>query len=111
MTGRVKRKAGLAAAAALAERAISPRLCALCLRPLGTKVEWHHLIPKSEGGRATAPVHPICHRTIHAAVPNAELARRFADPESLRAHPEIESFLRWIAGKDPDFHAPVRRAR
>ncbi|SFP46699.1 HNH endonuclease [Sphingomonas rubra] len=111
MTGRVKRKAGLAAAAALAERAASPRTCALCERPLGARVEWHHLVPKSEGGRITAPVHPICHRTIHATLPNADLARAYADPAVLRAHPDIARFLRWIAGKDPDFHAPVRRVR
>ena len=74
-------------------------------------MEWHHLVPKSEGGRVTAPVHPICHRTIHATLPNAELARTYADPADLRAHPDVARFLRWIAGKDPDFHAPVRRAR
>jgi hypothetical protein len=111
MTGRVKRKAGLAAAAALAERGAEPLTCALCERPLGTKVEWHHLVPKSEGGRITAPVHPICHRTIHATLPNAELARVYADPATLRAHPDIARFLRWVAGKHPDFHAPVRRVR
>jgi len=111
MTGRVRRKAGLAAAAALAERVVAPATCALCGRPLGARIEFHHLVPKSEGGRTTAPVHPICHRTIHATLPNAELARTHADPAVLRAHPEIARFLRWIAGKDPDFHAPVRRVR
>ena len=111
MAGRVKRKAGLAAAAALVERQAAPAQCALCERPLGAKVEWHHLVPKSEGGRVTAPVHPICHRTIHALVPNAELARAFAQPEALRAREDVGRFLRWIADKDPDFHAPVRRGR
>ncbi|WP_374944882.1 HNH endonuclease [Sphingomonas sp.] len=111
MKGRVKRKAGLAAAEVLAARAAVDQRCALCERPLGARVEWHHLVPKSEGGRVTAPVHPICHRTIHATLPNAELARAYADPADLRAHPDILRFLRWIAGKDPDFHAPVRRAR
>ena len=111
MTGRVKRRAGLAAAAALAERDAPPSACALCGRPLGTRVEWHHLVPKSEGGRITAPVHPICHRTIHATLTNAELARDHADPALLRAHPAIARFLRWIADKPADFHAPVRRTR
>ena len=111
MTGRVKRKAGLAAAAALAERTAEAQVCALCERPLGAKVEWHHLVPKSEGGRVTAPVHPICHRTIHATLPNAELARAYADPAVLRAHPAIARYLKWIAGKPADFHAPVRRGR
>lgn len=111
MAGRVKRKAGLAAAEALAARAAPPAFCALCGRPLGERVEWHHLVPKSQGGRVTAPVHPICHRTIHATLPNAELARAYADPDVLRAHPDIARFLRWIADKPPDFSAPVRRGR
>ncbi|MDR6113781.1 hypothetical protein QE360_000750 [Sphingomonas sp. SORGH_AS789] len=110
MVGRVKRKAGLAAAAQRVERA-PPRSCALCDRPLGAKVEWHHPVPKSEGGRETVPVHPICHRTIHATFSNAELARGFSDFAVLRAHPEMARFLRWIAGKPADFHAPTRAAR
>ncbi|MCU6455768.1 HNH endonuclease [Sphingomonas sp. A2-49] len=107
----MKRKAGLAEAAARAARELPPATCALCGRPLGTRVEWHHLVPKSEGGRVTAPVHPICHRTIHATVPNALLARDYADPAALRAHPDIARFLAWIADKPADFHVPVRRRR
>ncbi|WP_344693095.1 HNH endonuclease [Sphingomonas cynarae] len=95
----------------LAERHTAPPLCVLCGRPLGARVEWHHLVPRSEGGRITAPVHPICHRTIHATLTNAELARDLADPAALRAHPDIARFLRWIADKPADFHAPVRRVR
>ena len=110
--GRVKRRAGLAAAAALAERrdAATPT-CVLCDRPLGRRVEWHHLVPKSEGGRVTAPIHPICHRTIHASFTNTELARLYADPAELRLQPAILRFLRWIADKPADFHAPVRTRR
>lgn len=110
MVGRVKRKAGLVAAAERVERAV-PLTCALCARPLGVKVEWHHPVPKSEGGRETVPVHPICHRTIHATLSNVELARGYADFAVLRAQPEIARFLRWIAGKPADFHAPTRAAR
>ena len=112
MTGRVRRKEGLAAAAALAARtaAEAPPACALCARPLGAKVEWHHVVPKSEGGRETEPVHPICHRTIHATLPNAELAR-LGTLNALRSDPAIARFLRWIADKPADFHAPTRRGR
>ena len=112
MTGRVKRKAGLAEAEARGAReAAAPSTCALCERPLGRRVEWHHLVPKSEGGHETAPVHPICHRTIHATLSNAELARAFADPATLREHPAIARFRAWIADKPADFSAPTRRAR
>lgn len=109
MAGKVKRKAGLVAAEALLARVAAPTICALCERPLGRRVEWHHLVPKSRGGRETAPVHPICHRTIHALVPNAELARTYGDPAVLRAREDMGRFLRWIADKPPDFSAPVRR--
>ena len=102
---------GLTAAAALAARAVEAARCALCERPLGARVEWHHLVPRSQGGRETAPVHPICHRTIHALVGNVELARAFADIDALRAREDVARFVRWIADKPPDFHAPVRRGR
>lgn len=86
-------------------------ICFLCGRPLGRRVEWHHPVPKSRGGRETAPVHPICHRTIHATLTNAELERRYAAAAALRRHPEIAKFLDWIRDKEPDFHAPTRRRR
>ncbi|MCQ0990428.1 hypothetical protein [Jiella marina] len=57
------------------------------------------------------PVHPICHRTIHATFSNVELARIAASGEHLAKRPELRSFLRWIAGKPADFHAPTRRRR
>ena len=68
-------------------------------------------MPKSRGGRETVPVHPICHRTIHATLTNKELERSYATPEALRAHPEIARFIDWVSDKDPDFHAPTRRRK
>jgi hypothetical protein len=85
--------------------------CFLCGRPLGTRIEWHHPIPKSKGGRDTAPVHSICHRAIHASATNKELETRYASPEALRTHPEIAKFLAWVRDKDPDFHVPTRRRK
>lgn len=110
MAGRVRRKIGLAEAEARAASAPAPPACALCGRPLGTRTEWHHVVPRSEGGTETAPLHPICHRAIHAALPNAELAR-LGSLDALRADPAIARFLRWIADKPPDFHAPTRHMR
>ena len=74
-------------------------------------MQWHHPVPKSRGGRETVPVHPICHRAIHATFTNKELERGLATAETLRAHPDMARFLGWIAGKDPDFHAPTRRKK
>jgi hypothetical protein len=79
--------------------------CWLCMRPLGQRVEWHHPVPKSRGGRARVPLHPICHRAIHANFTNAELERAGESVVELRENPEIARFLRWIAPKPPDFHA------
>ena len=109
--GRVRRKLAMAAGERRAAEAPPPPVCALCARPLGAKVEWHHPVPKAEGGTATVPVHPICHRAIHAALTNAELARQGGDMAALAAHPALAAFMRWVADKPPDFHAPTRRAK
>jgi len=84
-------------------------ICWLCLRPLGSRVEYHHPVPKSRGGRETVPIHPICHRILNQTFSNKELALLSLD--DLRANADIARFLKWIAGKDPDFHAPTRRKR
>lgn len=89
----------------------TPETCWLCGRPLGRRVEWHHPLPKSCGGRVTEPVHPICHRTLHATFTNHELARMAAAGEPVAERSELQPFLRWIASKPPDFHAPTKRRR
>ena len=111
MGGRVKRKLRLRELEERTARSeeTKPPVCALCHRPLGSRVEWHHLVPKSEGGTETVPVHPICHRAIHAHVSNHDLAERYADLDALRAREDMQRFLRWIANKPADFHAPTRR--
>ena len=88
-----------------------PELCWLCERPIGRRVQWHHTVPKSKQGRDTVPVHPICHKTIHVHFTNAELARIGGERAPLLERPEMAKFLRWIAGKPPDFHAPTRRPK
>lgn len=109
MVGRIRRKAGLAEAEARARATDhAPPVCALCGRPLGVRVEWHHVVPRSEGGTDTVPLHPICHRAIHAAADNPTLARA-GTLEAIRDLPPLSRFLRWIADKPADFHAPTRR--
>ncbi len=109
--GRIKRKLQLLQMEQATARAQAPgRLtCALCRRPLGDRVEWHHRLPKSEGGSETVPVHPICHRTIHAHVSNHELARAYADLDVLRSREDMQRFLRWVETKPANFSAPTRR--
>lgn len=84
-------------------------VCPLCLRPIppGVPQDRHHLVPRLRGG-ARGPVvlmHRMCHDEIHAALSEAELARAFATPEALRAHPRLRRFADWVAGKDPAFRA------
>ncbi|NQX94149.1 MAG: HNH endonuclease [Erythrobacter sp.] len=83
--------------------------CWLCGRGFDTLIQWHHPVPKSKKGRGTVPVHPICHKTIHANFTNAELARIGDDPERVRANEAVAKFVKWVANKPPDFHAPTRR--
>lgn len=109
MGGRVRRKAALAAVQRAGEPD-APPVCALCHRPLGRRREAHHVVPRSQGGRETVLLHPICHRAIHAFASNAELARHYPTLELLRARADVQRFLAWIADKPPDFHAPTRRA-
>lgn len=85
--------------------------CWLCARPLGRRVEQHHPVPKSRGGRETRPVHPICHRALHATFTNKELEKAGDNPAALAANPQLARFLAWIAARPPDFHAPTRRRR
>lgn len=73
-------------------------------------MEWHHPIPKSRGGRSVVPLHPICHRAIHANFSNAELARA-GDAETLRKNAAVARFLKWMEGKPADFHARTAARR
>ncbi len=86
-------------------------ICWLCERPLGRNVEWHHIVPKSRGGRIVEPLHPICHSTLHVTFTNAELAALNGERDTLAQSPAMALYLRWIARKHPDFHARTRRMR
>lgn len=92
-----------------------PHACPLCGRPIPphARRSEHHLIPKLKGGKKGPRVllHHICHVTIHKHLSEAELARSFNTIEKLRVHPEIAKFVRWVARKDPAFHAPTHAPR
>lgn len=93
---------------AAAEPAVT---CWLCGREMGDITEWHHPVPKSRGGKAREPVHPICHSTIHANFSNSDLEKRYSTVPALLAHEEIGRFVAWIANKPPDFNAPTKDRR
>ncbi|MCP5396532.1 MAG: HNH endonuclease [Sphingomonadaceae bacterium] len=81
--------------------------CWLCARQFETRIQWHHTVPKAKKGKATVPVHPICHKAIHRAFTNAQLARMGEDRVAILAHPDIAKFVDWVKDKPPDFHAPT----
>ena len=89
--------------------------CPLCLRPIppGVPQSRHHLIPKLKGGKGgpTVLLHHICHKEIHATLSEAELARDYATPEALRAHPRLARFVDWVRKRPPHFLSRVPKAR
>lgn len=84
--------------------------CPLCDRPIPphARQSLHHLTPRLKGGKhgPTVLLHQICHNEIHATLTEAEIAREFASIDALRSHPKIGAFIRWVARKNPAFHAP-----
>ena len=65
----------------------------------GPSVDRHHFVPRSEGGREAVPVHRVCHRKLHSLWTERELAQLFSTPEAIRAHPEMQRFIRWLQRK------------
>ncbi|MFD1625826.1 HNH endonuclease [Azospirillum griseum] len=88
--------------------------CPLCDRPMiaGPSLNEHHLIPRTYGGRVTVTMHRICHAKIHAVLTEQQLRDHYHDFDSLRGHPDIALFIRWVRRKPPEFtdgHASGRR--
>ena len=90
-------------------------VCPLCLRPIPPDVPQsrHHLIPRLKGGKGgpTVVLHHICHKEIHAALSEAELARNYATIEALRSHPRLRRFADWVARRPPGFTSRVPGGR
>ncbi|MBO9478638.1 HNH endonuclease [Shimia sp. R11_0] len=90
-------------------------LCPLCHRPIPPKARQsrHHLIPRLRGGKGgpTVLLHQICHNEIHATLSETELAQHFNTVETLRAHPRLAKFIKWVAKRPPAFHSKTPGAR
>lgn len=82
-------------------------ICPLCDRPIppAVKQSLHHLTPKLKGGKGgpTVLLHHICHKEIHAALTEAELARDFNTVAALRTHPRLAKFIGWVQKRPPGF--------
>lgn len=90
-------------------------VCALCGRDIPPEVpqSQHHLIPRLKGGKGgeTILIHHICHKEIHAVLSEAELARVYNTPQSLRGHPRLAKFFAWVAKRPPEFMSKVPGGR
>ncbi|MEL0110796.1 MAG: hypothetical protein VW835_03600 [Rickettsiales bacterium] len=86
-----------------ARRSLGP--CPICGREMieGPSVNRHHWVPRLKGGGAASDIHVVCHRMLHRTFSEGELARDYPSPEALRAHPEIENFIRWVRRKPVEF--------
>lgn len=93
--------------------------CALCRRE--TRLTFHHLLPKSlrhkkryrkKFSKAEFEkgifVCRSCHDAVHRFISERELADSFNTLETLRAHPEVEKFVEWVAKQRPSARPRVR---
>lgn len=91
---------------------VSPKVvCPICERDIPpSEKDAHHLVPKSKGGKTTEYLHRICHRQIHALFTETELANHFNTAENLKAHPEMQKFIKWVKTKPNAFYERVRKS-
>ncbi len=80
--------------------------CPICERDMikDLFVDKHHFLPKCRGGKESEYVHKICHNKIHSIWTEKELEAEFHDPEKVKAHPEMQKFIKWVKKKEPDFY-------
>jgi len=92
-----------------------PPVCPLCMREIPPEVpqSLHHLIPKLKGGKhgPTILIHHICHKEIHSALTEAELAKNYNSIEALKAHPRLAKFFGWVAKRPANFLSKVPKKR
>ncbi len=112
MAGRIRRKLLAQKLAPITTTQAPLPVCPLCCRSVPpAQQDAHHLVPRSEGGRETVILHRICHRQVHALFTEAELARQYATPQALLAHPRMQAFVQWVRRKPDDFYERTRKSR
>ncbi len=59
----------------------------------------HHVLPKSQGGRAIEVICRPCHRQIYNLFGVKELARHYDTLDKLKAAPETQTWISWVRKK------------
>ena len=77
----------------------------------GPSVNRHHWTPRTEGGGDWSFLHVVCHKKIHSVLSDHQIARDFPDAETLRAHPDISAFIRWVRRRPPEYLDRVEKPR
>ncbi|MEM9887832.1 MAG: HNH endonuclease [Bacteroidota bacterium] len=88
--------------------------CPLCDRELGEiNISKHHLVPKSKGGTfgETVLLHNICHQKIHSVFTEKELKEDYNSVAKLRAHEQINKFVKWVRKKEIGFYEKNKRMK
>lgn len=86
--------------------------CGLCERELGAeRIQFHHLLPKTFGGKDTVPIHQICHRKIHSLFTERELKNTYFTFTALRSHADVQTFVEWVSGKALGFYVSSDNAK
>lgn len=108
MIGKIKKKL---LPSKMLEVISNPLICPICNRniPISQK-DAHHLIPKSKGGKSTEYLHRICHKQIHALFNENELAKIFNTAESLKGHPDMQTFINWVKSKPDAFYEKTAKS-
>lgn len=85
-------------------------VCPICKRDMikGKSVDEHHFIPKSKKGKEKTLLHVICHRKLHSVFSEKEMANYYNTPERCLEHKEIQTFVKWVAKKEPEYTSSNR---
>ena len=96
--------------------------CGMCGREevptrhhLNPRTRHHNKRTKRDFGRdavkETVGLCRPCHKQIHALFSEKELEREWNSLDDLRAHPEVQKFVAWIASKPAGFASRTRAVR
>jgi hypothetical protein len=108
MIGKIKKKL---LPSKLLEAISNSTLCPICNRNIpASQKDAYHLIPKSKGGKSTEYLHRICHKQIHALFNENELAKTFNTAESLKSHPDMQTFINWVKSKPDAFYEKTAKS-